>query len=79
MKAHVLIFLDTTTSPPTVVKAGIYSEDAGSIAVDQEREYPVEALAFDGVDYGAARHRAESYIAERMPEYQWLRDLMGAS
>jgi hypothetical protein len=41
-KAHLLVFVDTTTMPPRIVDIGIYGSAAGSICADQTHQHPLD-------------------------------------
>lgn len=74
-RAHLLAFIDTTHTPPIVVGAGIYSEDAGSITTDQRHRQAVEVGYIDGETFGDA-HETWLELVNSNPHYEWLQQFI---
>jgi hypothetical protein len=73
--AYLLAFIDTTTTPPQVVSAGIFSENAGSITTDLRREFAVDVFETKAGSYSDARRSLQRAV-KSSPALTWLVPLM---
>lgn len=72
-RAYLVIGINTATTPPTVIGAGIFSEERPT-TLKMTVQTVVVAVA-DGVDYESARDRLVALV-ERAPEHAWLLPLL---
>ena len=77
MGAYVVVWLDYTLTPPTAVRAGIYSEESPSSTT---HVLPHCVMHIPGEDFGAASVEAFDVINQRAkfePQFQWIAKQLG--
>lgn len=78
-EAHVLIFIDVTQDPPTVVRAGIYSAAQVNLTPkDHERLRIVDLLAVQAESFPKAGAQL-AHVLSTAPDLQWVHRLIQRS
>lgn len=77
-RAYIVLFIDTTATPPVVRSAGIYGEP--NPTSELRRAYPIEYLRVEGETYRDAVDAAVATINDGGERgwHAWLRPLMRA-
>jgi hypothetical protein len=75
-RAYLVLHLNTSTTPPTVTSADVYSVSAQNLSNGLNPEdFAVDVLVADGKDFSQANERLRQHVAE-FPPFAWIRPLL---